>query len=135
MDIGGLGTWGPQKGRELEEIKEHKVEGGVETSAPEVLGKLDRNVISSVVMRYIGGIRACYEQKLKINPQLSGKISVRFTIGADGRVVSREILRSTLNDPDVENCILRRIRYWRFPPPEEGEVVVTYPFVLTAVSE
>jgi len=135
VDIGELGEWGPKKGRELEEVQEHEVKGGIEAVTPEVLGDLDRNIIASKVMRYLGSIRWCYEQQLRLDPQLQGKVNVRFTIGVDGKVSSVEIIKSTLGNPDVESCMVRRIKRWRFPPPKEGEVVVNYPFVFTVVSQ
>lgn len=136
VDIGDLGkAFDSAKGGGLEEVKVHKVKSDVTTSGPDVLGKLDRNAIVSKVKTYIGGIRSCYENELRLNPLLQGKVNIRFTIGVDGRVSAVEIINSTLGSPEAENCITRRIRRWEFPAPEEGEVVVTYPFVFTVVTQ
>ena len=32
--------------------------------------------------------------------------------------------------PPLDDCVLERVRAWRFPPPSGGVVSVTYPFTL-----
>ena len=45
-------------------------------------------------------------------------------------VIQSEVKKSTLADPKVENCMLLKIRNWKFPKPPGGGIVdVTYPFV------
>ena len=58
---------------------------------------------------------------------------MRFTIGTDGRVTKANIVSSSLADEQVKQCILRRIKRWKFPKPDEGTVTVSYPFIFTAV--
>ena len=135
VNIGDLGSWGTAESGGLTEQETHRVKSDIQTPGPDVIGKLSRETIVSKVRTYMGGIRSCYEMELRLNPQLTGKVSIRFTIGADGRITDVEIINSTLGSTEVENCITRRIRRWEFPPPEEGEVVVTYPFVFTVVTQ
>jgi len=33
----------------------------------------------------------------------------------------------------VVNCILGRIKSWRFPKPRGGEVIVNYPFIFKSI--
>ena len=43
------------------------------------------------------------------------------------------MVQSTLNDETVEQCVLARIRRWRFPAPTGGGVcVINYPWVFKA---
>ena len=70
-----------------------------------------------------------YEKHLKRIPELAGKITVRFTIAASGRVTSVQILENTTGNNDLERDISRKIKMWRFEKIAEGDVTVTYPFV------
>lgn len=96
----------------------------------EVSTGLDRELIAALIRKNIGHILYCYERSLSANPNLFGKVSVRFTIGASGKVETQKIGESTLRDGRVENCILDKVSQWKFPEPKGGvQVVVTYPFL------
>ncbi len=96
----------------------------------EVTGGLDREVIADFIRRNIGHILYCYERSLSANPNLFGKVSVRFVIGASGKVETQKIGESTLKDQRVEGCILDKVAQWKFPTPKGGvQVSVNYPFL------
>lgn len=108
---------------------------GVLEEETEVLGGLDRDVIARVIRSQLGQIRYCYERQLSANPDLYGKVQVRFTIGAAGVVEAQAIGATSLNNAMVEGCILRRIAGWQFPRPEGGtSVIVTYPFLFRSTA-
>ena len=132
-DISGMGQFGPGKSVDLGGKRENRV-SMVHEENPDVQGKLDRNLIAATVRKYLAGIKACYEYQLKRDPNLKGKINVRFTIGTEGAVTEVTILSSSLEDELVKSCVKRRIERWIFPKPEEGTVTVLYPFIFTAVS-
>lgn len=97
-------------------------------------GGLDRDAIAEVIKRNIGQIRYCYERQLSSNPDLYGKVLVKFVIGADGILGSQKIDNSTLKSEMVEGCILRRMAGWKFPLPKGGtQVRVSYPFLFKAL--
>jgi hypothetical protein len=107
---------------------------GVLVEETEVEGGLDKDVIARVIQSEIGQIRYCYERQLSANPDLFGKIQVKFTIGANGQVIAQNIGTTTLQSPMVEGCILRRIAGWQFPKPRGGtQVLVTYPFIFRSI--
>jgi outer membrane biosynthesis protein TonB len=96
-------------------------------------GSLDKEIIRRVIRRNIGPIRLCYERQLDRNPKLAGRISTLFTIAGDGSVQKAQTQSSTMNDTDVEDCIVRAVCNWRFPEPNgKGYVVVSYPFNFTS---
>lgn len=100
-----------------------------------VEGGLDREVIAAVIKENLGQIRYCYERNLSANPDLNGKVQVKFTIAAPGTVSAQEIGTTTLKNAMVEGCILRRVARWKFPQPKGGtSVVVTYPFLFKALN-
>ncbi len=105
-------------------------EVGIIEEETSVEGGLEKEVIASFIKNQLGQIRYCYERQLSANPELYGKIHVRFTIAADGRVAQPEIHLTTLQNAMVEGCILRRVAAWKFPEPKGGTMVlVTYPFL------
>ena len=108
---------------------------GVDDEESVVEGGLDKEVIAAVIKEHLGQIRYCYERQLSGNPNLLGKVKVRFQIGADGTVGTENIGQSTLKNAVVEECILRRIAKWKFPKPKGGtQVNVSYPFLFKSVN-
>jgi len=96
-------------------------------------GGLDRDAISDVIRRNLGQIRYCYERQLSSNPELYGKVLMKFTIGANGEVTEPHVDNSTLKSAMVEGCIARRMASWKFPEPKGGtQVRVSYPFLFKA---
>lgn len=94
-------------------------------------GGLDRDLIADVINRNLGQIRFCYEQGLQGDPALAGRVAVDFTIGGQGQVKVANVGSTTLNSKLVEDCILLRLKTWKFPLPEGGaDVKVSYPFAL-----
>lgn len=85
--------------------------------------------IASTVRRYRSGIQYAYNKELLANPALSGEIVVAFRILPDGSVASAEILRSSVGWPALDDAVLRRLRYWKFPRSDGETVRVTFPFV------
>jgi len=137
MKVAGVGTAGKGGGSSgykgtgaLSQGNVGNAEVGVLEEETEVDGGLDREAIARVIRSQLGQIRYCYERQLSANPDLYGKIMVKFTIGAAGAVVAQTIGTTSLNNAMVEGCILRRIAGWQFPNPKGGtNVLVTYPFL------
>lgn len=96
----------------------------------EIVGGLDREVIAQYIKTQLGQILYCYERQLSANPNLYGKIAVKFTIAGSGSVETQSINDTTLKNSSVESCILSKISKWKFPEPKGGtKVLVTYPFL------
>ncbi len=111
---------------------EKKVSGVVRGEAPAVDGELDPSIVSKEVRSRLGAIKACYERALKRNPNLSGKIVIRWTITPAGTVSGVDVENDTMGDNEVSGCIKSLIARWRFPAPAGGSVEVAYPFVFQA---
>ena len=96
-----------------------------------VEGTLDPSLIDRVVKNNLAGLKYCYEKELNLAPNLSGKVVVQFTIGLSGDVEEALIESSSLNHAQTEDCIVRRVRRWKFPRPQGDRVIVAYPFVFS----
>ena len=113
-------------------LTEKRVSGVVRSEAPSVDGTLDPSLVSKEVRARIGAIKACYDRALKRNPNLSGKVKIRWTITAAGTVSAVEVEEDSMGDAEVSSCIKGLVSRWRFPAPSGGSVDVVYPFVFQA---
>ena len=101
----------------------------------EIVGGLDREVIAQYIKSKLGQILYCYERQLSANPDLFGKVAVKFTIGPTGAVEQQIIGDTTLKNATVEGCILNKVAAWKFPNPQGGtRVLVTYPFLFKSTN-
>jgi TonB family protein len=92
---------------------------------------LDRDQISAVIARNQGQVRYCYEQGLQQDANLSGRVTVEFSIGGNGLVQEAKVSQSTIKNATVEECIVQKLKSWKFPLPDGGVTVkVSYPFTL-----
>jgi len=96
-----------------------------------VSGRLPPEVIQRIVRQNFGRFRLCYENGLRANPNLQGRVGVRFVIGRDGNVASVSNGGSDMPDAGVINCVMRAFYGLAFPIPEGGIVTVVYPIVFS----
>ena len=89
--------------------------------------RLPPEVIQRIVRQNFGRFRLCYENGLKNNPSLTGRVSVRFVIGRDGAVSNVGNGGSDMPDSGVVSCVVRSFYGLSFPQPEGGIVTVVYP--------
>lgn len=94
-------------------------------------GRLPPEVIQRVVRQNFGRFRQCYEDGLRRNPTLEGRVAVRFVIGRDGAVSNAGNGGSDLADSGVVSCVIGAYYGLSFPPPEDGIVKVVYPILFT----
>lgn len=97
---------------------------------------LDRDQIAAVIMRNNGQVTFCYNQGLSQDAGLSGRVAIAFVIGGNGLVKSAKVDSTTLNSKAVEDCIVMRLKTWKFPIPEGGvDVDVQFPFKLARTGQ
>lgn len=125
--MGSLGTAGSLKAGGKAGERDINVQQG----SPLVMGSLDKDLIRRVMQRHRAQFAFCYERALLRQPQLSGKVVLRFVIAGDGRTSRVEIdPGSTLKDAAVEECVVKAARLMKFPTPTGGGVVVVkYPLL------
>jgi hypothetical protein len=93
-------------------------------------GRLAPEVIQSIVRRHFGEFQHCYEAGLTRDPNLKGRISVRFEIDLDGKVRNATDGGFTLQDKATRKCVTKAFEGLVFPKPEGGVVTVVYPIML-----
>lgn len=84
--------------------------------------------VRQVLRKYSGQVKYCYDLRLKENPNISGRLAVDVSVVA-GKVTSVLIAENTTGDAELEDCVKRKVRSWRFPEDlsEEG---LYFPFAL-----
>ena len=81
----------------------------------EVNGRLPPEVIQRIVRQNYGRFRLCYENGLRNNPNLQGRVGVRFVIGRDGAVSNVSNGGSDMPDAAVVQCVVRAYYGLSFP--------------------
>jgi hypothetical protein len=103
----------------------------IRPQAPNIEGTIAPETIRRVVLRNMGQVTRCYEQGLAVNPNATGRVSIRFVIAGGGAVLATGVAEDGLAMPSVSQCIASAVRRWSFPVPDaSGPITVTYPFSL-----
>jgi hypothetical protein len=108
-----------------------KAPGLVRVGIATVNGRLPPEIIQRTVRQNYGRFKFCYENALRNNPNLQGRVSVRFVINREGGIASAESGGSDLPDAGAVSCVVRAFYGLSFPPPDNGIVTVTYPIVFS----
>lgn len=95
---------------------------------------IDKEAIRRVIRAKLHEVKSCYERALNTlekGRKLEGKIVLGWEIIEKGQARNVKVKSSTLNSPEVENCVRQRLASWIFPEPPTGLVaeVQAYPFV------
>lgn len=104
-------------------------EAGVVDGATQVNGWLPVQLIQAIVRTRFGRFRLCYEDGLRRNPKLDGRVAIKFVIDLDGNVSVAQDEGSDLPDKDVIACVATGFQKLQFPPTEGGIVTVVYPII------
>jgi protein TonB len=117
-------------GRETTQV-ENPVEGFAEAggaaqrSGSSDLASRSREEIERVFDANKGRIFTLYNRALRANPALQGKVVLRLTIAADGRVTHCEVVSSELNDPELEAALVQRVLQFQFESRQDVEPITT----------
>ncbi len=91
----------------------------------------DIKTLNSVLQRFQPRLKKVYEDFLKRNPDLSGKIVFKLTIEPDGSVSSVSVVSSELNDKELERNLIRYVERIRFGT-ASGKLTIEWPIVFSA---
>src|SRR5690606_2832369 len=81
-------------------------------------------------LKHDEGVKACYQEALARDEDLSGRLVVEFTIDARGNVAHAEQVESTLDDSALEACVIEAIGKISFPSyTGKDATVLRYPFM------
>jgi TonB family protein len=87
--------------------------------------------IRSIVAQNSPSLAHAFNRRLREKPDMSGRITVKFSINEHGNVILAQITESTINDSELEDTVLKRVQAWDFfevdMPGDVTEVV--FPFI------
>ncbi len=135
--IGSLSTGGIKSGigTSIQGQGTGQIEIGLNYRDANVEEGLTREEVAKVIHGHLNEIRYCYESAIIHDPSLSGKVLVDFKIGSKGQVEMAQSRENTLNTPTVSNCLLGKLKNWKFPTPRgQVQVAVSYPFLFKSVN-
>lgn len=95
-----------------------------------VSGRVPPEIIQRVIRQHFGSFRACYEDGLRRNAQLAGRVVVKFVIGLDGSVENAIDNGSEIGDRAVVDCVVKAFAQLSYPEPDNAHVIVVYPLML-----
>ncbi len=124
--IAGIGTG--------EDIDASVMFGGVGSSRGEPIPDWIRDMIRRRVLGYLPELEQAYSAAYRRNPELKGKLVVRFRIGPSGKIEGADSAESSFRDSAFIASVLEKIRRWTFEATGGRTVEVLYPFVFIAPS-
>jgi len=93
---------------------------------------IDAFVVRDKIRKDLPRINRCYESALRYEPELEGKVAVRFAVIRTGYVRGVHVVENTTGNASVERCVARIVSALRFPRRRNGKSVrFTFPFVFT----
>jgi hypothetical protein len=82
-----------------------------------------------VVRAHAAAVKYCYEKELQHHPKLVGRVDLAWVIRSNGTVDRVRVARSTMDQHEVEGCMVRQVKNWQFPRSDAETIVGTYPFL------
>ncbi len=101
--------------------------GAAQRSGDSNKASRSREEIERVFDANKGRIFTLYNRALRENPALQGKVVLRLTIAADGKVTFCEIVSSELNAPELEKALVQRVLQFQFEPKDVEPITTTKP--------
>jgi hypothetical protein len=140
VGIGGIGTCGTGNcGPSGFGDSRGRVAGTHKTGVPRITpagvtnvsGHLPPEVVQRIVRQNYGRFRMCYENGLRANPNLTGRVTARFVISREGSVSNVQNGGSDIPDSGVVSCVVQAFYGLSFPAPDNGIVSVSYPIMFS----
>ncbi len=122
-DLGNLGSGNAGVGGGPD-IKVEASVGLGDGSMEEVTG--DKGKVKNTVRRYSGQMKYCYEQQLKKNPDLQGRVEIGWSV-FDGVVEGVWVVSNGTGDDALSKCMQNKLKRWKFDADIEGDM--SWPFV------
>ncbi len=79
--------------------------------------------------RYLGQMKRCYEKELKGDPDLTGKVTLSWTIQTDGDLAAVSVDGNSTGSDALSACVAKTMRRIRFAPPPVELDVEGYPLL------
>ena len=93
---------------------------------------LSRDEIRLVIRSKMSVVRGCFDAGLEHDPEIGGRVVLRFDILPNGRAEGAELAADEVG-AGVGECLIEALASWQFPRPRGGQTMaVSYPFVFSS---
>jgi hypothetical protein len=86
---------------------------------------VDPEIIGAAVRGNSDHFQMCYEQGREVNPELAGRVAVRFVINRDGTISQAQAVDTSL-PTQVTSCVVAAFNTLQLPH-QEAAVIAEYP--------
>lgn len=86
-------------------------------------GFISTGLIENEIRRHSPRISHCYEQQIRRNRDVSGRLSVRFVVALDGSVHQLSAKEDTLDSKKLTECVLGVFEQMQFPTGMKTDIV------------
>ncbi len=81
---------------------------GIQFGTPKVVGRMSAKRADEKIAPFENALMQCYERRLMMNSELSGRLTLKIDVGPDGTLLSEpEITQDMLDDQEVADCLLQ----------------------------
>ncbi len=121
----GSGKAGSRQGQSIHAVAGSAQEQGVHSGLTSHAAGTDQQQrtggdIARIFDRFNGALQALYQRALRDNPALQGSVTLKLSVAADGTVTDCSVVSSQLNDPELEQKIVLRVKLFHFDPVSGG---------------
>jgi TonB family protein len=91
-------------------------------SSTQIMGNIaddatrDESAINAIAKTNLGSLNRCFEEAFLKGDATEGEVTVSVTIHSSGVVIQAGVVASTVGSGAVEECIIERMKKWRFKP-------------------
>jgi hypothetical protein len=89
--------------------------------------------VSQLLKESTAANKWCYKKELQLNPTLAGAVDLRLTVFAADRPNEVKVVDSTLDNKELEKCLVRIQERLSFPKPAR-DVQVSYRLTFSSVA-
>ena len=107
------------------------------------VGVFDKGMIDKKIKSHMEGFSSCYTTSLRKNPDLGGRLMVKFVIEQDGSVSEATTTEDTLGSDEFKECVLEEFIEMQFPSGMKSDmvtnsdsldarkIIISYPLLFT----
>jgi len=94
-------------------------------------GGRSREEIMQVVDENMPALKKLYREHLKQKPGFSGKVILKFTVAASGKIIDINIISSTTGYDKFDRAVKNTVATWKWKAINSGNTTPTIPFNFT----
>ena len=87
--------------------------------------------LKSAMASKAGQARSCYQNALRNDSTLAGRMTVGIRVGLNGLACSAAVTSDGMGNPQVATCVTRLFQAGKYPPPKGGCVDMAVPMNFT----